>query len=283
MESLMPGLDAAPAALRANVALARGGPYFLTGQLTAARECLAEAIACAREAGDMQTLAVALTTLATATPVDEGYEEASRLLEEAVETSREAEWPWGIAFAELQRGALLLRDRRLAEAMRIYERCLEIGEQLDDDSIRGLAILPLGVTQVLTEDFDAARATLTRGALICRRNSNHESFAYCLESFAGMFRGQGRPQAGAKLLGAAATIREVIAIPVWPFYRPLIETLEASLREDLGDAYEGLYEAGRAMSEDEAANFALRTSEEPIAQSAEDIAARKRSFSTRVP
>lgn len=72
-------------------------------------------------------------------------------------------------------------------------------------------------------------------------------------------------------------------VPVWPFYRPLIETLEASLREDLGDAFEGLYEVGRGMSEDEAANFALRKSEELGAQSAEDSASRNRPFSARVP
>lgn len=96
--------------------------------------------------------------------------------------------------------------------------------------------------------------------------------ATCLDGIAGLSVRIGRPEDGAKLLGAAAALRESMQAPVHPVdagERAEHLWAESSVKAALDDAaFQSAWSAGRAMSPSEAAAFASDVGASPDIDSA---------------
>jgi hypothetical protein len=117
--------------------------------------------------------------------------------------------------------------------------------------------------------FDRAEA-LQQESLALRRDRNDRwGISECLEGLAAAACGQGKQRRdesetfrcftrAARLLGAAAALRTSGGFPRSLFEREDVERVTATARAALGDiAFEAAWEAGQAMTQDQAITYAL--------------------------
>jgi hypothetical protein len=87
---------------------------------------------------------------------------------------------------------------------------------------------------------------------------NRRHAADCLDGLAVILAARGEAALGAHLMGAAAAIRESIAVPLAPAERPIAEGRVAAVRAALHpDAFESTWQAGQAPGWEAAAEEAL--------------------------
>jgi hypothetical protein len=90
-----------------------------------------------------------------------------------------------------------------------------------------------------------------------RRIGARHRIAWCCE-LATALDADADPLRAARLWGAAAALREQIGAPMWPIDRPEYERRVAACHTALGDeAFEAAWQAGRALSWEQAADAAL--------------------------
>ena len=67
----------------------------------------------------------------------------------------------------------------------------------------------------------------------------------------------GQAERAGVLFGAAEALREALAVPPPPFIRDRYDHTVAEVREKLGDAFPAVWQRGRAMTLDQAVEYAL--------------------------
>jgi non-specific serine/threonine protein kinase len=87
---------------------------------------------------------------------------------------------------------------------------------------------------------------------------NKHTIAILMEYFALLAAAQQQPERAARLFGAAESLRERIGVPLHPDDQKEHDQKEAAAREALGEpAFSTTWEAGRAMTWEEAVAYAL--------------------------
>jgi hypothetical protein len=82
--------------------------------------------------------------------------------------------------------------------------------------------------------------------------------AFCLIGSAGVAGATRQPERAARLLGAAESLLEAIGARIWPSNRADYDRIVAAARAGLDDvAFNAAWEEGRAMSPEEAVEYAL--------------------------
>ncbi len=113
------------------------------------------------------------------------------------------------------------------------------------------------------------------------RLGDEDAVAECLDSLAGAAGMRGEGARAARLLSAASAAREIVGTPIRPVERERYERFVALSRHGLGDeAWQAAWEAGRAMSLEEAAEYALST--EPLESSPGALTRREREVAALV-
>src|SRR5207248_1594443 len=99
----------------------------------------------------------------------------------------------------------------------------------------------------------AAAAALFRESLAERCGGDRLSIAAGLEGLAFAAAATGKPEPAARLLGAAASLRQSIGAPLSPRQRLRQEEALAALRASLGESlFAGAWEAGHSMTWEQA-------------------------------
>ena len=150
---------------------------------------------------------------------------AEPLLRDSLRRFREIGYPWAIAWSAWALGTVLLRGGRYDEAAPSLVEALDQYESVDD-----------------------------------RRGT-----AQCLEAMAGLACARGSHDAAARLLGAAAALREALAAPLPPAERDVHAQVERTARSALHPgAFDHAQHAGRTMPLESA--IELAKSLDPTAQ-----------------
>jgi predicted ATPase/DNA-binding SARP family transcriptional activator/DNA-binding CsgD family transcriptional regulator len=184
-----------------------------------------ESLALAREVGDTLRIGTSLCTLGYATLLQGDYERATALCEET------------LAF--------------------VHEHGSAVAEVAPETLVNlGLAAMGLG-------DHERAASSFEEALVVSQESGRKPTVINALEAMASLAGAIGEATRAAHLWGAAGAAREVTDIALPPGERALHEPYLASARSRLGErAWEEAIGAGRAMSLDEAAGYAL-SSEEP--------------------
>ncbi len=96
------------------------------------------------------------------------------------------------------------------------------------------------------------------GLALAERMRDRQGIADALESFAWAAAAVDQSERAGLLLGAAAAVRESIAMLLFPFWQPDQDRAEAVVHDKLGEAaYRAAFAAGHTMSLDDAIAFAL--------------------------
>jgi predicted ATPase len=100
--------------------------------------------------------------------------------------------------------------------------------------------------------------TVEAAAAVTSLIGNCRHIADCLDGIAVILAVQGEAARGARLMGAAAVIRETIQVPLAPAERPIAEQRVPTVRAALGDdAFDAAYHAGRALTWEQAVAEAM--------------------------
>jgi predicted ATPase/class 3 adenylate cyclase len=156
----------------------------------------------------------------------------------------------------------LARGERL-QARAYLEAGLAGARGIGSDLMTGNSLIDLGVL-ALHEGRDADAVSLfAEGLESARRTGWQINIAYCARGLACIGAARGDTNAAARLLGAAESVEERVGAQIQPYARQVFDQGAALVRERLGDpAIAAAWSTGRAMTEEEAASFALATAAE---------------------
>ncbi|MGH2402892.1 MAG: ATP-binding protein, partial [bacterium] len=124
----------------------------------------------------------------------------------------------------------------------------------------GIPLHQLGLLALAEGEPDHAASILREALTQQQKRGDAQAIACSLEGLASVMLARGMPAHATRLFGTADALREAIGAPRWPVDRAVYESEIGKVRTSLGDeAFAAAWSAGRAMSVDEAAEFALST------------------------
>jgi predicted ATPase len=186
--------------------------------------------------------------------------ELKRRLEVSLARFRGFDDRWGEGYALIALGILAgsSGDGEAAEAHQLATR--EIGVQLGNGAMIGLAEAQLGFTFISSGRMDLAREALRRSFDLFREMNYREGLCYALEATASMAFTEGQAEMGMIALGAGEEVRERIGLHPWPLIMWLFDAL-SSMADALADpALQAARRNGRQMNPFDAAELVLEAS-----------------------
>jgi tetratricopeptide (TPR) repeat protein len=236
-----------------------GSGLFATskGDYAAARGRLEESVALAREVGDTGVEVRAMVHLGHLPFVQGDHAAARSGLEASLALAERLGHSWAIGHSLLWLGDMAVAEGRYAEARTYLERAEALKRQDGLTAGVGVTLRMLGVIAYRLGDHERARALLTEGLVAGHEATHHSGVMHSLDAWAGLAMAQGQLARAVRLLGAAAAISEAFrALWLTPVRRLAPEI--AATRAALGDhAYEAAWAEGRAMTQQQAVEYAL--------------------------
>jgi predicted ATPase/class 3 adenylate cyclase len=242
-----------PAGVKARALIAGGWLAFWQGDYPAAQTWLEQALALGRSIGDPHVTARALQVLGNIARSQGDWEQAAVWLEDMLATFRQLNEPRGIAVALNDLAIVAVGRRDLERAATTYAEALTLARQVGDHEL--IAVCLVGLGDLARRHGDIVQAeTLEREALaLFRELGDLRRCAEVLEDLARTAGVAGRGERAARLLGTAATLREVLGAPQPPQEQADVEESVAGALVALGDAaWAAAFAAGRTLTLDAA-------------------------------
>jgi predicted ATPase/DNA-binding CsgD family transcriptional regulator len=237
-----------------------GVAKLFAGDPNASRTLCAESAALYRASKDRWGLASALCALGIGAVETLLLEEAAVPLHESLRLSREIGDRWCLARAQHYLGELARAEGDDDLATRYYDESLGLYRQLDQPSQVASVLYNLGYVAQRRGDVQSGATSLAEALRLIRHTGDSRAIAYTLAGFADMIGLLGYPEPGTRFAAAAATVFEATGAAMWPIDRVDHERNLAAIKTALGEqAFAAAWEAGRALSIDEAIAMALAT------------------------
>jgi tetratricopeptide (TPR) repeat protein len=235
------------------------------GDYATARPLQDEAATIYRELGDKRKQADYLQAMANQALAQGDVERARAAYEEAVVLCRALDDQRRLSHLTMLGGHLLLEQGEFAGARARYEQGLAVRREYGGDGEIGWSLLELGHAAWCQQDWVAARGYISEAAALFLKHADRASLLVVLESLAGVASGQGQDERdpafllrAARLFAAAQGLRQRLDIsPVVFWRRSRARLLEAARDVVEGEAYAPAREEGRAMSLEQAVEYAL--------------------------
>jgi predicted ATPase/DNA-binding SARP family transcriptional activator len=243
---------AAPPELRATAVAFAAGAAMRVGELTRAHELYAQVLELARELGDVEGEARALSDLGTVAAVRGDVSNGRALLEESVERYRELDVPRGLAIALSNLGDTAAQERRFDEAIAVTTEALTIQRELADRGRQAISLYNLGYYCLQAGDVEPARDWLEQAVALTFELGYKEVMAYALASFVRICLLDGDAARGAHLAGIADRLLADAGLHLQPTERELFEEAKAATERALGEAYSATHAAAMAAPLEEA-------------------------------
>jgi non-specific serine/threonine protein kinase len=239
---------------RALAALGR----LLIEQPERAQVVLDESVGLLRELEDHRWLAAALGYLGAVARRGGDIDRAQSLYEESLALTHEAGDPWAAAAPLTNLAALIDRQGDLAMARSMYEESLRLCRDMGTNINTVSVLNSLALLLVRSNEPDEAAGLIAESLDLCRRLGARGFAIESAQILAWVPFLKGRPEASARLLGAAEAAQETLGkeLPATHagLYRAGIETV----RRALGDAaFTTAWAEGRLLALDEAITYAL--------------------------
>jgi non-specific serine/threonine protein kinase len=220
------------------------------GEYARATNLRERALALSRQAGDRRATAAILTNLGVLATYRQDWEGAERLLVEALALFREVGDGVQVGLVLNNLGHLAMERRQTAGALGYFEEALAVAREFGDRQGVGWALLNCGEVRRLQGDLQGAERDLTTALTILREIGNRRPYAFTLATLSAVARARGEPalpllrealivshevddkasiarilvdladlvatsvpETAARLLGAAAGLREALGTP----------------------------------------------------------------------
>jgi non-specific serine/threonine protein kinase len=178
--------------------------------------------------------------------------EASRLVAEAVGSGRL------VLFASHNLGQLARLRGDASGAVAWYEAALHMAEALGEDHFAATVMCGLGMTMLDLGDRARSVALLQQALSIARDRANQWVVSECLEGLARVALAAAQTTRAARLVGAAAALRDEIVMLQSPIEIAYFESFLNVLRDDLGgERFAAAWADGQSLSREAAIVEAL--------------------------
>jgi tetratricopeptide (TPR) repeat protein len=212
-----------------------------------------ESLSLKRALGDRRGLGMTLSNMAAAARDQGHYTRSAALLEESIALHREIDDKPGLAYALNNLGDVARDQGDPTRAALLYEESLSLFREQGDQSSVALVLKNLGDVARMNQDIAGATALYRQSVARYRAASNTLGIVECIESLAFIAHMQTEWERAARLLGAAAALREAIGTPLPLVDRAAIEDATTPTRAALGEAsFAAAWAAGQALSLEEA-------------------------------
>ncbi len=223
-----------------------------------------QALALWRRLGNERRVAGSLMNLGAVAYAAADLGRARERTEEALARYREIEDRRGMEMALSNLAEIAHAGGDLARAGDLMEESLALTRESGDPRDIAVGLLNLGALEVERGEADRAEPRLQDALQTFQRIHDTDSVVETLQALAGAAGVRGGSGRAATLLGAVQSAREKLGTPVDPVERARYERLLASSQCGLArEAWAAAWDAGRAMSLDEATEYALSPSPKP--------------------
>ena len=259
MEALL-AFDLSPA-LRAKVLVSVASLAYGYGDYEWCERYSEESLELSRQLGDTLRVAWAEFGLGVASLSKADHESATPHLQESLRSFREIGEDFGVARATICLGMVALMRGNLSRATEAFEEGLTVARRIGDKTGACITLYNLAQVFLSRGDHDHAATLFEEGVTLSEQVADRANVAYCLEGLATVAGAQGKAERSARLFGAAEGLLEVLGAPVYTYYKPdpsLYERTVHATRSRLGEAaFEEARERGRAMTSEQAVEYAL--------------------------
>ena len=188
------------------------------------------------------------------------FAEARSHFEASLKIFRELNDQNGMGWVPPWLGCLAYRAGELDKARALIEEGLAIDDPNGHWPELAFALLSLGDVTRAQGEFEFAAEQYARSLRMVIAHGVRPDVAQYLEGFAKLAIAAGQPDRAARLLGAAAALRDQIGTPVPPVERAEYDRAVALARVQLDPAsFSVAWDEGLALSWEQAANYALET------------------------
>jgi predicted ATPase/DNA-binding CsgD family transcriptional regulator len=227
------------------------------GEYAAARTCAEESLALFHEVSDQWGRAYALLLFAAIAALQGDLAQAAVSSEELLTIYRRIGYKRGIGLCLNDKGVLAQLQGDWERAKEFFAESLAIFREVGDKEKTVMGLHNLGCAVLHQGDEPRAGVCFAEGLALSREIGSRYSIATHLAGMAGM-AAQGHPERSARLFGAAETMLDSLGIVVEPMDRAEYDRNAAVARNQLGaDAFAAAWEAGRAMTPEQAIEDAL--------------------------
>jgi predicted ATPase/class 3 adenylate cyclase len=232
------------------------------GDRDRARALYEESLALKQALGDKAGAAMSLGNLGTLAHFDGDLERAASLHEESLALFREMDDWRGEAGALNSLGVLAHARGDLAAATAHFEQCLGVLRALNDKGYLGRTLTNLGRLARDQGNLVLAATRYREGLAVAHEIGDQAAIADGLEGI-GAVAATRQPARGARLLGAAESLREALSAPMTADHREAFLRDRVAVREHLAEPdFAIAWAAGRSFSLDEAVDEALALGDE---------------------
>jgi len=219
-----------------------------------------ESVALFRELEDKRNLAWALRGLGEIHIINDEKERGEPLLTEAMTLFQEVDDKGGILYLLVDLGFDAIMNDEYERGVTLINEYQTLAHELDDMLSVGQGLSALALAGFLQGNIDEADKLLQEGFALIRPFGDKATFMYFLDFLAAVADKRRQPVRSARLWGAARHLGEITGdVPTKVWIRRIQEPTIASVRVQLGEAaFEAACAEGRAMTIDEAIEYALQ-------------------------
>ncbi|MDP6714686.1 MAG: tetratricopeptide repeat protein, partial [SAR202 cluster bacterium] len=240
-----------------------GALTYDQGDYDAARPLWAECLAMRRELEDMVGVAASLNNLGNLTYHQGDHDAARPLHEESLAIKRELGDRSGVATSLNNMGLMAFDRSDYADARVLMEESLAIRKEIGDKRVIAGSLGNLGLIAKEQGDYPGAYALYEETLSTMIELGHRHSIPSMLENFASLAVALSQPERSLCLAGAAATLRESIAIPLLPLDESkLNHDLEPARHAMSEEAQKAAWGQGQQMTLEQAVAYALEESDD---------------------
>jgi predicted ATPase/DNA-binding SARP family transcriptional activator/DNA-binding CsgD family transcriptional regulator len=250
--------------VRAKALAGLGWIMLFQGDYELAVATLEEAIELYKDLGDLSGEAIALMLLGFAVAHAGDVERFPALSEQCEALLQKPLERRAAAYLLIFLGMVALEAGDYERAVALLEESRASFRVLGDLRDESMSSFTLGMTELKRGNLQRGTEVLEEGLSLARRTKDKLGSAYYFLGLGGVAAEQGQPIRAARLWGAAEALREVIGLPLSYFdlahsgYEARLAAVRAQLDET---AWEAAWSEGRAMSPEQAIEYALGTEE----------------------
>ncbi len=217
-----------------------------------------EAVAIAREVGDLRELAMAVRFLGHVLYNLGEYEAAAASLKESLLLARRIQDHFGIPWSLHFLGDLVLQQGDSRQAQELYQESIALLRELKDNVILAYALRRLGLVMREHKNYERAEALCQESLKLNFAVGDRRAVAACLVGLAGLAVVQGHTVQAAQLLGIAERLLNAIAAHLFLVDQREYEHHLKSVRGQLDTStFDQAWAEGQSMTIEQAVAFAL--------------------------
>jgi len=237
------------------------------GDYVEARQYHERSLAIRRKHGDQRSIAVSLHNLGELYLCLGDYAQARTAYEESLALFRKVKHTMGIADSLNSLGVVVGHQGDYVTAHKYHQEALKNRRERQDPMGIAESLYNLGELAIRQGQYDQAHAQYAQSLLIRQKLGDRMDIADSLEGFGVLAAARKEPVRAARLLGAAKSLREEINAPTSPAKQKKLKTAISRTRPALGERdFDKEWNKGRAMSLDEAIDYALKKDGEEYTQ-----------------